>query len=106
MGRTPTPDDPGRFTKHDRDIVVAWSLEKLLECPNCGTRQEEWDADLNAYYPKAVHCLGCEKLAYEAEASREGDMRGIRFALVRAEPSSTPKISPLRGGDAPNRQSD
>jgi hypothetical protein len=76
-----------------------------LECPNCGTRQEEWDENLNAYYPKAVHCLGCEKLAYEMEASREGDTKGVRFALVRADEVIGPKISPLRGGDAPKQQS-
>lgn len=65
-----------------------WMLERAMQCPNCGTRPDEWEDDLNAYYPKTVPCVGCEKLYYQSVADRENERVGVRQVLVRPDSDS------------------
>lgn len=50
-------------------------------CPHCGTREEEWDADDEAYVTLAVRCPGCEAIA-DRQAEIEDDARGVKVSLV------------------------
>jgi hypothetical protein len=50
-------------------------------CPDCGTREEEWDADDEAYVTLAVRCPGCEAIA-DRQAEIPQDARGIKVSLV------------------------
>lgn len=47
----------------DRAKQLAFTLEKNLKCPMCGTAGWEWDPEQGgskfAYEPVGVHCQGC-----------------------------------------------
>lgn len=50
-------------------------------CPHCGTREQEWDADEEAYVASAQLCQGCEAIA-DKQADIPKDKHGVKVALV------------------------
>ncbi len=42
-------------------------------CRGCGTRQEEWEADPEAYLGDLVFCPGCERIHQESGNIPEGE---------------------------------
>lgn len=60
-------------------------------CPDCGTREEEWDADEEAYVALAVRCAGCEAIA-DRQADIEQDARGIKVSLVTPAVKAAVKV--------------
>jgi hypothetical protein len=49
-------------------------------CPHCGTREEEWDADEEAYVAVATVCAGCEAIA-DRQADVDQNARGVKVSL-------------------------
>ena len=76
-------------------MVLAWKIEKALQCPDCGTYYEEWDpkqgGHVHAYFPRERFCLGCKAKQDKYSAIREnaGDRsditNGLQMTLVRNE---------------------
>lgn len=49
----------------DQDKALAWAKDQASRCPNCGTRQEDWDRDRFAYIAETRQCPGCEVIGQE-----------------------------------------
>lgn len=65
----------------DRDKAIAWQLRKMSSCPRCGTREDEWEHDHNAYVGEMRRCRGCEvRERVESSVSPE-DGKGIYVTL-------------------------
>jgi len=66
-------------------------LERRLQCPNCGVRQDEWDpklgGDHDAYYAEGHRCHTCEQVGWEADAYRSSgvDVKGVTIQLKRTQ---------------------
>lgn len=73
-GRVVGPTDP-QWLDTDRGYALAWSANKAATCPGCGTRDDEWDVDEDAYISDHVTCPGCQRLQEHAESNleRRGD---------------------------------
>jgi len=56
-------------------MVMAWTIEKSLRCPDCNTYYEVWDEDKgghrHAYFPKVQYCMGCKAKEDAYSAIRE-----------------------------------
>jgi len=86
-------------------MVMAWSIEQALICPDCGTYYEEWDptkgGHIHAYWPKPIRCLGCKAKSDSYSAVRENDKsnsatHGIQMTLIK-NPQAPSIRSPLNG---------
>ena len=78
--------------------MLAWRLEKLAACSECGTRKDEYTEDPNAYVAEADRCPGCEKIAWERRSwvEDEASTYGLRFRLVRPEDVSAVRMPETR----------
>lgn len=80
----------GTWTRLDRAKALAYRAFQRLVCPQCGTREEEWDEDAGgddeAYVAVTVRCRGCQDIAdKQAEVPTSGSQaHGVKVALVPA----------------------
>lgn len=78
---------PPVWTKEDRDKAIWFQVRQRQTCPGCGTRQEEWEGDHNAYTHDFAFCRGCEvRSRGEAELKNapEGEFpEGVTVTLRR-----------------------
>lgn len=82
------------WSEMDRVKVVAYRMVRAEECPNCGTRPDQWvDAEgrrLNPFAADMIRCEGCARVE-ELQAQLDKDSgskitrRGVRVALVPIE---------------------
>lgn len=96
---------PNVWTAEDRNKVLARIIEKRLQCPDCGTRRDEFDpkkgGHWQAYQATTDQCHGC-RISEEAylSATKNNDQRGIK---VRLEPTKFHPYDPLRQKVKPSR---
>ncbi len=71
--------------------MIVWMIDQKLHCPDCGTRQEEWDpakgGEFHAYHISRYQCLMCKNIeeAYEDERKKSSKKRipsGFKVRLV------------------------
>lgn len=78
----------GTWTARDRAKALAYREYQRTVCPQCGTRDAEWDetagGDENAYVAATHKCVGCEVIAdKQAELPTEGQAaRGMKVYLL------------------------
>lgn len=73
--------------------MLAHELERIVTCPDCHTRREEWDekhgGDRHAYYAEAFICPGCAEKEAKANAeavNNDGKMPdGLKVGMVTKE---------------------
>lgn len=65
----------------DQDKALAYLRHKAQACPDCGTRQEDWDENDNAYIGDLYHCEGCARVAQEQDNIPEGS-KGMHIRLL------------------------
>ncbi|MFE6126724.1 hypothetical protein ACFQ6Q_00405 [Streptomyces sp. NPDC056437] len=57
-------------------------------CPQCGTREDEWDPDLGgdpyAYTAQARKCFGCEEIHLRQKEIPENASAGMKVLLLPA----------------------
>lgn len=65
----------------DRDKAIWWQIRKLETCPNCGTRDAEWDplqgGNRHAYGAEVRRCRGCEVKQMAEESDLKAYGKGI-----------------------------
>lgn len=70
--------------------MLALYQERLLECPGCKTRKDEWDPKKGgsrvAYTPEVEICPGCER---KELALSDEDLVGHKGLYVVLRPAST-----------------
>ncbi|MFB6643166.1 hypothetical protein ACFCYF_38750 [Streptomyces chartreusis] len=90
----------GRWTDLDRAKALAWRVWQHGLCPECRTREDDWDAakggDPHAYVADTVRCRGCEAIEQERDQVPDGRPGyGVKIQLVprdayeRLRPTST-----------------
>jgi predicted Fe-S protein YdhL (DUF1289 family) len=72
------------WTEDDQDKALAYHREMARMCKGCGTRQEEWDDDPDAYIGDLQYCEGCARLADERNNLSEAGsaVNGLRPRLL------------------------
>jgi hypothetical protein len=65
---------PSRWTDEDQEKAIVWLIDQRLKCPDCGTREDEWDPKqggvLNAYHVHRFTCINCKNIEDEYADSR------------------------------------
>lgn len=80
----------GVWTRLDRAKALAYRDYVRQVCPQCGTREEEWDeeagGDEEAYVAVTLRCRGCQDIAdKQSEIPTSGSQaHGVKVALVPA----------------------
>lgn len=78
---------PPEWTQLDRDKAIWWQVRQKETCPNCNTREVEWDplrgGDRQAYGVRTYRCRGCEVKAMFPEAELEALGKGVYVYLGR-----------------------
>jgi len=73
----------------DRDKAIWWLIRQRQACPDCGTREAEWDplagGDRHAYGAEMYRCRGCEVLQMAQETDLKPYGRGIHFRMRKNE---------------------
>ncbi|WP_406354274.1 hypothetical protein [Streptomyces sp. NBC_00658] len=73
----------GRWSELDRAKALAWQARQRSLCPDCRTREAEWQDDRHAYVTDTVRCPGCELIAQERDRVPEGRAGyGIKVTLL------------------------
>ena len=85
------------WSVEDQDKALAYQREMAKACVRCGTRQDEWDANPNAYLGDIYHCEGCARLAQE-EKNAEDLAPGAHIRLL-PERMALERIERGQGGD-------
>ncbi|MEO3875524.1 hypothetical protein ABGB18_42655 [Nonomuraea sp. B12E4] len=84
------------WDQDDRDKALWHHIWRRQECPNCRTREEEWDESRGgyryAYVPEKARCRGCEVKEQAQETVTSEDGRGVYITLIKNEE--------VAGGDA------
>jgi hypothetical protein len=69
----------------DQDKALAFMRDRRNRCPGCGTHEDEWERDPDAYVGWHESCPGCARLEQESENVSDS-ARGVkRFLIPRAE---------------------
>jgi hypothetical protein len=58
LGRAVRPGAPA-WLAADRAYALVWTANRQATCSGCGTRQDEWDEDEDAYISDHWTCPGC-----------------------------------------------
>jgi hypothetical protein len=85
LGRIVGPTEP-QWLDADRNKATWWLIHQRQTCPECGTRDEEWAADEDAYVPAMHFCRGCAvktRADDEFERKRKQYRRGTTVQLTR-----------------------
>lgn len=61
------------WEEDDQDKALAYQREMRKVCSGCGTRQEEWDEDPDAYVGWVNRCEGCRRMDQERRNLGESD---------------------------------
>lgn len=69
------------WTASDRDKALAWQRRENSRCPSCGTREDEWDRDEDAYHAVMLRCPGCEQRQRVEKAITDADGLGVHVQL-------------------------
>lgn len=73
--------------QEDRDKAISWFVRQRELCPNCGTRDVEWDpaegGNRHAYGAEIRRCRGCEVKQAAEDSDLSGYGRGIYVAMRR-----------------------
>lgn len=73
----------GRWSELDRAKALAWQVRQRSLCPDCRTREAEWQDDRHAYVTDTMRCPGCELIAQERDRVPEGRAGyGIKVTLL------------------------
>lgn len=75
------------WTARDRAKARAYQQYRRTVCPQCGTREAEWDSDLGgdpeAYVASAHRCFGCEEIALKQREIPDGkEGAGMKVLLL------------------------
>lgn len=76
LGGTPVWDEL------DRNKFLAWRRWLDLHCKRCGTMEQEWRADPDAYTYQLEHCEGCKRMADGQESIPEKGGAGFNVILI------------------------
>jgi hypothetical protein len=78
-----------RWDAADRDKAIWHHIWKRQTCPDCGTREEEWDpargGHVWAYIAEPRWCRGCEVKAGARRSVPPEDAEGVHIALIKNE---------------------
>ncbi|TXS39692.1 hypothetical protein EAO77_36100 [Streptomyces sp. t39] len=80
----------GTWTVRDREKALAYQAYQRTVCPQCGTRDDDWDHggdDGEDQYAVTVQkCVGCEVIAdKQKDLERDGtSLHGIKVGLMPA----------------------
>ena len=79
----------GTWTGLDRDKALAYAAYQRGVCPQCGTRDSEWEDErgnyVDAYVAVSHKCLGCEEIAMKQREIPEGKAGdGMKVLLMPA----------------------
>ncbi|KIF66286.1 hypothetical protein HY68_36915 [Streptomyces sp. AcH 505] len=79
----------GRWTARDRAKALAYQEYQRSVCPQCGTREADWDPDLGgdpyAYEASTHMCFGCEEVARVQKEIPDGPASaGMKVVLLPA----------------------
>jgi hypothetical protein len=81
----------------DRAKVIAYVLERALQCPMCGTSEWEHAEDPNGYEAVFVTCPGCAKKDRLREESEEASTQpGTHVQLIPAAVAERLRHTPRR----------
>lgn len=79
LGGTP------EWNQTDRDKAIWWHIRQKEKCPNCGTRDSEWDpaqgGRRDAYRVQTHRCRGCEVKGMFPQAELEKMGKGVYVYL-------------------------
>ena len=67
----------------DQDMALAYRRYESLVC-SCGTRQEEWERDSDAYIADVEVCPGCARIEQE-RGNDVAKVKGARIGLLPRE---------------------
>jgi hypothetical protein len=67
LGRIVRPGRDPQWTPEDRGYALAWQADKRATC-SCGTREDEWAEDRDAYVGATAYCRGHDVLAMAQES--------------------------------------
>ena len=77
---------PPTWNDLDREKAEAYLAWKAEACPECGTRESDWDPKLGGhrhmYIGETRRCLGCEVLEQTREEVSEDDDKGVKVYLT------------------------
>jgi hypothetical protein len=65
----------------DQDEALGFLREKAKVCSGCGTRDDEWQRDRDAYVSDEKICPGCE-LIEQAKEQLPKNAKGVKVFLV------------------------
>jgi flavoprotein len=78
---------PPEWTVHDRNKAIMWHIRQKETCPNCNTREREWNpemgGDRQAYGVETYRCRGCEVKAMFPEDELEKMGKGVYLYLEK-----------------------
>jgi len=70
------------WDEEDQEKAIVWLTEQRIKCPDCGTREDEWNpslgGDLHAYHPYSYTCINCKNIedAYADGRLKSGKRKG------------------------------
>jgi DNA-directed RNA polymerase subunit RPC12/RpoP len=70
------------WSEDDQEKAMVWLTDTKTRCPDCGTREDEWDpkkgGSLHAYHVSSYICINCKNVEDEYEDARikEGKRKG------------------------------
>ena len=87
----------GTWTPKDRAKALAYQAYQRTLCPQCGTRESEWDPDLGgdpyAYVASTRKCFGCEEIGREQQHIPDGAAgAGMKVMLLPASVAAAIEI--------------
>ncbi len=71
--------------------MIVWMMDEKLKCPDCGTRQDEWDPKhggvLHAYHISRFTCINCKNIqdTYDdvrKQNRKKGVPNGFKVRLI------------------------
>lgn len=72
------------WDEEDQDKALAFLRAKRELCPDCSTRERDWEADRFAFVSNTKRCLGCEAMELERNNIPE-DAKGVKVFLEPRE---------------------
>jgi hypothetical protein len=65
----------------DRDKALAYTRQMARVCKGCGTKEEDWERDKDAFVGDHRQCQGCLRLE-EERGNAPDDAKGIHYFLT------------------------
>ena len=70
------------WDEEDQEKAIVWLTEQRLKCPDCGTREDEWNpkmgGELAAYHVYTYQCMVCKSIedAHKDARIKDGKRKG------------------------------